>query len=118
MRFLADENVPVRLVRELRAHGYDVLSVEESYSGIADRHVLRLAQESQTILITQDKDLASVAYLQHSSWLAGLILLRLGTLPLDKFIAHSIAAIASQPNWSGLYAVVSETAVRVRPLRG
>ena len=68
MSFLADENIPRPLVRELRAGGFDLLSVGETHGGIADRQVLRLAQETQRILITQDKDLASIAFRPQAAY--------------------------------------------------
>ena len=117
MRFLADENIPLQLVRKLRDGGFDVLSVDESYGGIADRHVLRPAQQTQTILITQDKDLASIAFRQHAATLAGLILLRLGTLPLEQLVRHAASGIRSRTDWSGLNGIINETAVRIRPLQ-
>ena len=40
IRILADENVEGRVIRLLRSEGYNVTSVQETLSGVADEMVL------------------------------------------------------------------------------
>jgi len=52
MRMLADENLPGPVIRGLREHGHDVLSVKEELRGADDRTVLRVAQEEGRLIVT------------------------------------------------------------------
>jgi predicted nuclease of predicted toxin-antitoxin system len=56
MQFVADENVPRRVLDRLRMSGYDVVSIQESLSGISDHAVLKVAESQHRILITADRD--------------------------------------------------------------
>ncbi len=53
MRFLIDEDVPVKLLKTLSKLGHDVIRVEPSTK---DPDVAKLAREEKRILITLDKD--------------------------------------------------------------
>ena len=54
MRILADENIAGRSISRLRNHGYDVLSVRETYPSEADPDLLELATGEERVLITYD----------------------------------------------------------------
>ncbi|HEX8521020.1 MAG TPA: DUF5615 family PIN-like protein [Tepidisphaeraceae bacterium] len=56
MRLLADENIHVEIVQQLRALGHDVISALESFPGAPDQHVLQVARAQSRVLITDDKD--------------------------------------------------------------
>ncbi len=56
MNVLADESVERQIVARLRQDGYSVLYVAEMEPGITDNLVLRRANETQSFLITEDKD--------------------------------------------------------------
>lgn len=56
MKFLANENIPVELVNELRKLGYDILKVDEIKKGMKDREVIEFSHKEERILITFDKD--------------------------------------------------------------
>lgn len=47
MKFVADENLDFPIVQLLRNHGHQVIYVLESYSGIKDDEVLRIANEKK-----------------------------------------------------------------------
>ncbi len=53
---VADENIDSRLISKLRINEYEVISIKESYRGIADRRIIDLVKDKNGILITEDKD--------------------------------------------------------------
>ncbi|WP_245250283.1 DUF5615 family PIN-like protein [Thermococcus stetteri] len=59
MRYLLDENVPLSLYKALQEK-YDVKRVQEIRRGLSDREVLRIARKEECVLVTLDKDFASL----------------------------------------------------------
>ena len=57
-RFLADENLPLPVVAELRSLGYDVITLQEAGRGnqqFPDEKVLHLASEQGRALVTLNR---------------------------------------------------------------
>jgi predicted nuclease of predicted toxin-antitoxin system len=61
-RFLANENFPAPSTGHLRFHGFDVLSIQESYRSIRDITVIELAKLENRIILTFDKDYGEMIY--------------------------------------------------------
>ncbi|EHR79135.1 hypothetical protein OCC_01359 [Thermococcus litoralis DSM 5473] len=59
MRYLLDENIPLSLYKMLQEK-YDVKRVQEIRRGLSDREVLRIARREGRVLVTLDKDFASL----------------------------------------------------------
>jgi len=56
-RFMADENIPFRIVTGLRTAGYDVLSVKDvAHVGIRNNELAELSIRLDRIIITRDAD--------------------------------------------------------------
>jgi predicted nuclease of predicted toxin-antitoxin system len=64
INLLADENVEGRVIRLLRSEGYNVVSIQETQSGVADERVLETAVSSATILLTGDSDFGKLHFQQ------------------------------------------------------
>ena len=79
MRFLADESVEALVVETLRGAGHDVVAVFDVSPGADDATVLSHAQAARRILVTNDKDFASLAFLQGQAS-SGIVLVRLGSI--------------------------------------
>ncbi len=77
MNFLADEGVDKPIVDLMRSSGFDVHYILETHPGSHDEEVLRLANEENRILITQDKDFGELVYRLRQIH-QGVILIRLG----------------------------------------
>ena len=58
MKFLIDEDIPVKLLKELIAQGHDAVRVAP---GSADLEIAQLAKRENRILITLDKDFSNTA---------------------------------------------------------
>jgi predicted nuclease of predicted toxin-antitoxin system len=75
LRFLADESCDFGVVRALRSHGYDVLTVSEITTRSVDRELIDQAYQENRILITEDKDFGWLVYVSRANS-AGVILIR------------------------------------------
>ena len=102
MRILADENIAGRSIARLRTHGYDVLSVRETYPSEADPNLLELATDEERMLITYDTDFGELIHRDHIPAPHGVMLFRLHEyLPgvvKAEFVANSVIAWNSWPN--------------------
>lgn len=61
MKLLADENIPLSLIRELQEAGYDIIGVRSYCPGISDKEVLEYAHTDHRIIVTFDKDFGELA---------------------------------------------------------
>lgn len=116
MRFLADENLPGRLVAALRAAGHDVAWVRTEAPGSDDRTVLAMAAAEQRVLVTFDKDFGELAGRAGLPMASGVILLR---VPLDRApdVGFRITMlIGARADWAGHFSVIEPGRVRMRGL--
>mgnify|MGYP001093530602 CR=1 FL=1 len=57
LRFIADENIPFRIIEELRKAGYDVLGVKDvAYAGIRNNELAEISIRLERVIITRDAD--------------------------------------------------------------
>jgi predicted nuclease of predicted toxin-antitoxin system len=56
MKFIANENIPIEIVNNLRKAGYNFIRIDEIKKGLSDIGVIKLAEKENGILITFDKD--------------------------------------------------------------
>jgi predicted nuclease of predicted toxin-antitoxin system len=116
VRFLADENVPGRLVAALRSLGQDVRWIRTEAPGADDRAVPAIAAAEHRILVAFDKDFGELAAGARLPAAAGVILLR---LPLDRsadILARIAAVIVGRSDWAARFAVTEPGRVRLRLL--
>ncbi|MCZ7381145.1 MAG: DUF5615 family PIN-like protein [Candidatus Methanoperedens sp.] len=57
--FLADENIPLSVIKQLRKEGYKIISVAEDFKKSSDKKILELSSKNKWIIITFDKDLGN-----------------------------------------------------------
>lgn len=114
MNFLADENVDRAIVTALRSEGHDVLYVAEMQPGIDDDQVLKLANSTNSILLTEDKDFGLLVYrLQRGTH--GVILVRLPGLSTAAILESVRLAIQKHSDHlQGKFCVISPGYVRIR----
>jgi predicted nuclease of predicted toxin-antitoxin system len=116
MRLLADENFPRPAVTALREAGLDVLWIAETSPGAPDDEVLAQCVATERILLTFDKDFGELAYRRGLPAGCGIVLFRITPQSPDEIAALAVAAIGSQPDWSGCFIVVTRERIRMRPL--
>lgn len=116
MKYLADQDVPRPLVVWLRNRGDDVRYAAEERPRELDVEWLRLAEADGRLLITADKDFGELVF-RDSLNSHGIVLLRLGKLPMDarrKRLEKAWTLVEANPK--GCFIVITPQRVRVRPL--
>lgn len=118
MRILANENLSGTLIRGLRDHGHDVLSVKESLRSETDEVILARAQAEERVVVTHDKDFGELAFRAGLPAECGVILLRLSGPDPDADNRRALEAIESRTDWEGHFSVVTDDRIRMRLLPG
>src|SRR5438045_9513216 len=118
MRFLLDENVDYRLLSFLREHGHDAVFLTESYTyGLTDYHVLRLAEQENRILLTNDKDFGELIVRRHLSH-TGILLLRLKDETLANVQTRLQQVLTEYTDQFNHFIVVTKKRIRGRQNSG
>lgn len=113
MNFLFDEGRPFRLAAFLKEQGHSVSAIGREYPhALADREVLAIAAREQRILLTNDKDFGELVFREQRSH-AGVILFRLGYVPIDERIALLQGVLREYADQLDQLLVVTRRGVRV-----
>ncbi len=118
MRVIANENISTTVIRELRMHGHDILSVKESMRSSPDHKVLRRAVEENRLVITHDKDFGTLAFRWGLPAASGVILFRLTGQNPEADNRRIISVLEQARDWAGHFSVVTDDRIRQRPLPG
>jgi len=114
VRFLVDESAPARLAAYLKTHGHDVLRVGSDLpQGMPDEDVLATASNETRILITDDTDFGELIHRGKRAH-AGVILFRLGYVPLATRIALLERVLQDHAHELERFIVVTRTRIRAR----
>ena len=114
MNLIAYESVDQPIIEILRQDGYEVVSIAEVKSGIADTEVLMLANQRQALLITADRDFGELVFRQEQIH-TGVLLIRLaGLSPQAKAAIVSEAFKAHGNKFLQAFGVISPGTVRIR----
>ena len=98
MRFLADENCDMAVVRALRNSGHDVALVKDLCRGADDEAVAVLAQTERRILLTEDKGFGQIAQALTANGV-GIVLLRFPTNARSQIgsdVERAVSGFAAQ----------------------
>jgi predicted nuclease of predicted toxin-antitoxin system len=97
--FLADEGVDRQIVERLRLDGHKVSYVAEMAPGIMDEVVLSESRNSESVLITADKDFGELVF-RRRQVSTGVLLVRLwGLTPATKASVVSAAIQERRESW-------------------
>jgi len=116
MKFLADENIPLKVVKRLREDGLDIISVADIQIGMDDEEIAKLSEKEKAILITFDKDFGEIIFRKLIKPY-GLILLRIPPKSVDyiyNFLKWLL--IESKIEFEDKLVVVREDKIRVLSL--
>lgn len=116
MRFLANENVPLSVVKGLREDGHDTAWIREDAPGSPDDRVLDRAVREDRILLTFDKDFGELVFLRGAEGSRGVVLCRGPGASPEETASFVRAAIASRSDWAGHFSVVERGRIRMRAL--
>jgi len=116
VKLLADENVDLAIVEQLRKNGHTVGYVAEMSPGISDAEVLTCATNQESILLTVDKDFGELVFRQK--FLSeGVILVRLEGLPTEEKVSIVAQAITEHKmELPKNFTVISQNSIRIRKL--
>jgi predicted nuclease of predicted toxin-antitoxin system len=114
MKMLADESVDYQIITKLREMGFEVSSITEQSAGISDDDVLRIAQETEAFLLTEDKDFGELVFrLQKVHF--GILLIRLSGLASDEKTKITTSAFQKEAsNMQKAFCVLTEDRLRIR----
>jgi len=115
-KLLADENIPIEVVRFLKRSGVDITSVMEFSPGLSDTEVMELANRENRVLVTFDKDFGELV-VREKAEVKGLILLRFAPRPPEQIAMRIQQILASQIPVENSLLVVRENTVRVFKLK-
>ncbi len=117
MRFLANENFPLKSVFFLRNAGYDVASITEDSPGIKDDEVLKRAVAEQRIIRTFDRDYGELIYKRKLAVPTGIIYFRFEPLTPEEPAEYLFDLLTiSDLIWKEKFTTVERGRVRQRPL--
>jgi predicted nuclease of predicted toxin-antitoxin system len=117
MRFLADENIPLTSIRELRQAGYDVAAVIEDSPGASDQQVLARARHESRIVLTFDRDYGELIYRKQMPAPLGVLYFRFAPSSPDepaKYLLNLLAA--GTISLARKFTVARRDRIRQRPL--
>lgn len=117
MLFLADENFPAPSIRDLRHAGLDIRAIAETNPRESDQIVLRIAQETNRVLLTFDSDFGRMAVLDGMGMGAGIVFFRFRPESPSEPARVLLGVLARGVVLSGRLTVVSLAGVRQRTPR-
>lgn len=112
MRFIVDENVPLRTVAALTSEGHDVMDFREtSHEGMPDELLWPLATSEQRVLLSTDKGF--LAYRDDAHF--GCVIVRLSKPNAERIDVRMRQAIGhfDPGDWFGLTVVVRDHVMTV-----
>ncbi|BAY65216.1 hypothetical protein NIES22_53190 [Calothrix brevissima NIES-22] len=117
MRFLANENFPLRSVLSLRDAGYDVAYGSEDAPGAEDAIVLARAVNEERIILTFDRDYGELIYRLRMPAPIGVVYFRYFP-PTPEEPAQNLLRLLSVEGLIliGYFTVLERTQLRQRPL--
>ncbi len=119
MKLLANENIPMGMVRRLRDMGHDVLAILETSPGATDVVVLERARCEQRTLLTFDRDYGELIYLKQLPVPQSVIYLRfVPTSPEDAVQQLAPLLTDDGKQVEGYFLVMDRDSYRRRPLPG
>ena len=114
MKLMTDEGVDKPIVDALRKAGFDVTYILESHQGAEDDYILKLANEQERILLTQDKDFGELVFRLKNVHF-GVVLIRLnGYKPAEKASIVTKLFLKYQIQLIKAFTVIQPNAIRIR----
>ena len=115
-RFVVDENMSPAVAALLRDGGHDAISIAETAPRMPDPDILALAVRYNRILVTFDTDFGDLIYRWGMPAPSAVILFRLVSTPEAEKPQVVARLLLEEQDWVGCFWVVTESAIRNRPL--
>lgn len=115
--FVADENFDFSVIKRLRADGYSVLAIAESFFSISDPQVLQIAVDRQAVLLTEDKDFGELVHRLRMPH-CGILLVRLFNIDsAEKAKRVSDVVDDRHEELINSFSVMTNDQLRIRPAK-
>ncbi|MBP7050378.1 MAG: DUF5615 family PIN-like protein [Phycisphaerae bacterium] len=115
MRFLANENFPLRSVNLLQAEGFDVKAVAVEFAGITDREVMEMAIREGRIILTFYHHYGALIFRDGYRPPAGVIYLRWRQFRPEDPGRYLVGLLKStEAAFSNALTVIDEDTIRQR----
>ena len=114
-KLLADENIPLEAVQQLKSDGLDIVSQSILNPGASDKQLLSYAWKEQRVLITFDKDFGKLIFRTQKPC-SGVILLRISPQSSDYTYSLLKKVLALHLSFNTSFCVVENHRVRIIPL--
>lgn len=115
-QFILDENMSPDIVVPLEVQGHDAIAISQVAPHTPDPDVLAWAVRENRILVTFDTDFGALIYEQGLPAPPAVVLFRLGNMPIAAIIRLVARVLSAARSWAGYFWVITETAIRNRPL--
>jgi predicted nuclease of predicted toxin-antitoxin system len=119
MRFIADQDVYLMTIKELRIWGHEVTTARElGMEKASDEEILNKANMLSSILLTRDKDFGMLTFIKETIS-TGIIFLRCSPANLGK-VHKELKKLLSEHEEEGLkncFSVVEPNRYRIRRLK-
>lgn len=86
MKFLADVNIPLPLIKFLKKKGHKVVDATKEYPSAKDIQLIQIAKENNSIILTKDKDFLELT--KYPKYKIPLIAIRLTNQKTDNIVSH------------------------------
>jgi len=113
MKFLANENIPLKFIERLKEDGHDIKRVDLIQKGLSDEKVIELTIKEDRVLITFDKDFGEKAF-KCKKEIKGIILLRIRPVSIEFMIERFKTLLKNFPEIERKFIVLEETKIRER----
>ena len=107
MKFIADENLGVKVPKYLKSLGFDIIWIQKISPGKPDAQILEIANKENRILITLDKDFGELVFKEKLAT-AGVIFLRLKDESVENKKKILIKLLNSKKDFYGKFTVVKD----------
>ena len=62
MKFVADENIPIKVVERLKNENIEIESIVKIQVGLKDEEIAKISEREKAVLITFDKDFGEIIF--------------------------------------------------------
>ncbi|MFN3756975.1 MAG: DUF5615 family PIN-like protein [Flavobacterium sp.] len=112
---IADENIPLPIIKALQLNGIETLSIFEQFRGISDVEIVKLAQNPPKIIITEDKDFGDLVFAYNQTQVS-VILLRYHYTELETITSILLKFLQNHTIDPFSFVVISTKNIRIRKL--
>lgn len=114
MKFIANENIPLKVVQRFQQAGFEFMRIDEIQKGMTDDEVVELAQNKEGVLITFNKDFGELVFKKK---ICGIILLRIKPQGSDYIVGRLQKLLNSGIDLKGKFIILEDDKVRIRDIR-